>query len=418
MGLVHVDDLQPGMELAADLANTQGRILLPKGTVIESNHLRVMKIWGATEADIVGIDQQEAVATSTSELEPEHLCHAQDDLEGLFCLTDRDSEPLAEIFRLCVLRRARLIARGAPLRDDADWCPEIDMSSGADAACERLDMAELVSREVALTSFPAIYFQIVDAVKTPGSSATYLADIVGRDPSVSARLLRLVNSPLYGLPSRIDSITRAVALMGVNEISTLALGISVATMFDGISSHLLNMKSFWQHSFACAMLAKILAGYIPGVQEERFFVGGLLHDIGRIIYCKAAPDCAVAPLREARTRPESLTDMERAFLGFDHAALAGALAREWKFPAALVGMIEHHHEPSRAPAPQEAAIIHVADLLAVALQYGGSGECYVPIPEPGAWQLLQLPVSVLSGVVSQVERQLDDVFAALLHNGE
>lgn len=417
MGEINVDFLKSGMVLAKDLQDSMGRFLLGKGSVIEEKHIRIMKMWGITAADIEGEDQENAAREELRQIEPGLLGKIREHVNALFCDPEKpgEHEALKEIRRLCILRTARRIAGGAMSESDLDGDEEEKgkpLISVSPPKEKILPAPDLVARSAQLSSFPDIYYQIVKVLNDTKSSASHLAEVVGNDPGLSATLLKMVNSAFYGLPSRVSSITRAIALIGGNELSTLAMGISVIRYFKDIPPEMFDMKQFWMHSVAAGVLARVLAYRKVSLSEEELFIGGLLHDIGRLIVYKEYPLTAAFAMRQARERRVPLFRMERELFNYDHTTVAGLLLEMWNFPKPLTQMIKYHHTPAGSPRSLEASIINVSTAIATALKIGYSGETLVPTFSNKTWDTIDLSTSVLSPSIKQADRQVGEILQA------
>ncbi|MCP5107839.1 MAG: HDOD domain-containing protein, partial [bacterium] len=257
MGEVNVDHLKSGMVLAGDLIDSLGRFLLGKGSKIEDKHIRIMKMWGITSADIEGEDQEQAAQEEMRQIDPQLLAKAETYINSYFCDSGvyNSHEALKEIKRLCVLRTAQRIETGAMGLADLETGQKEEKILPPPGRETIIPAHDLVEKNVQLSSFPDIYHQIVKVLNDTKSSATHLAQVVSSDPGLSATLLKLVNSAFYGLPSRVSSITRAIALVGGKELSTLAMAISVIRYFKDIPPEVMDMKKFWIHSVAAGVLA-------------------------------------------------------------------------------------------------------------------------------------------------------------------
>jgi HD-like signal output (HDOD) protein len=267
-------------------------------------------------------------------------------------------------------------------------------------------MRDLVAREVRLVSFPDIYLKIRGVIDDPLSSARRIAEVVGKDPALTVRLLRLVNSSYYGFPKAITSIHRAVAIVGSNQLSSLALAVSALSVFRDIPGAFVDVKSFWIHSVAVGVLARILAFRRRTRDEERHFLAGLLHDMGRIVLYNQLPGPMTEALRRASRERLPLVEAERAILGFDHADLARRRLTVWNIPESIRDLACAHHIPG-AGSPDEAGL-HGADFLANALRWGTSGTVMVPPLDP-AVELLELDEGTLETVLVQADRQIGEI---------
>ena len=224
----------------------------------------------------------------------------------------------------------------------------------ADAPPITLEM--LVDRTSTVYSLPLFYDRLNEAINHPRTSVNDIARIITEDQGLTARLLRLANSPMFGWFGKVDSINRAVTIIGTQQLRDLALAASVMGVFRGIPPELMDMPGFWRHSIACGIIARTLAVWRRDTNVERFFVAGMLHDVGQIIMAVAVPDLVRDILVESRETAELLQVRERQRLGFDHADAGSALLKAWKIPANIVEPVECHHRPGRAEQyPLEAA---------------------------------------------------------------
>lgn len=404
---MQVSEVREGMVLAQDLLAPNGRRILPAGAQIKASYLQTMKVWGVSELVVEGDGGEESAVLSPAEEELRQKAEAR--VSRFFAAANQDHEAMGELRRLCAVRVAESLEKNPlAMTEEPPGQPE----TGSAAQGKKPALSDLVQREVQLCSFPDIYFRIKEVLDSPRSSATHVADVVSKDTSLSAKLLRLVNSAFYGFPSRIDSISRAVTVIGSNELSTLALGISAINLFKDIPPNCVNMRSFWEHSVACGVYARMLAFAKKSPYEERFFVGGLLHDIGRLILFRRYPNFMAQALYLSKERTLQLFEAEGETFDFSHAVVGGLVLSEWKLPPVVADMVRYHHNPVKAPALFDAAVLHLADIIAGALRRGSSGSFFVPALDDEAWKALNLPVSVLESTIAQGERQIREIIHA------
>jgi HD-like signal output (HDOD) protein len=274
---------------------------------------------------------------------------------------------------------------------------------------------ELLESYVEVSSLPMIYYRINEAVNDPLTSMANIGKIISDDPGLTVRLLRLVNSAFYGFPSKIETITQALVIIGTRQLCDLALGTSIMTMFDGIPEDLVNMESFWRHSIGCGIAAKTLAVYRRETNIERFFVTGMIHDIGRLVIYKKNGDQAREVLLRSKSSGDLLFLAEREAMGFDHATLGRMLLQSWNLPPSIVEAVAFHHQPGEARHyPVEAAVVHVADLIVNAMRLGSSGERFAPPLDGQAWELLGLSTGVLSSTLDHLEQHVNDMVHSIL----
>ena len=274
---------------------------------------------------------------------------------------------------------------------------------------------DLLKGLVQLSSLPVIYTKINEAVNNPRSSMQDISNIISDDPGLTSRLLQIVNSAFYGFPSKIETVGRALFIVGTQQIRDLALATSIVSLFKGIPEELVNMESFWRHSVACGLAAKLLATYRRcEMNVERYFAAGIIHDIGRLVIYKKIPETAQKIILRCKANKELLYIVEKEVIGFDHANVGSVLARYWNLPPSLEEVVAYHHSPRDAKRyPIETSVVHVADIIVHAMQFGSSGEQYIPPLDRKALELIGIPPSVLSPMLDQLWREVNDVVQTL-----
>ncbi|NOY62835.1 MAG: HDOD domain-containing protein [Gammaproteobacteria bacterium] len=271
------------------------------------------------------------------------------------------------------------------------------------------DPLALVKRTLKVASLPTAFIKVDEAINNPRSSNKHLANIINEDAAIAAKLLRIANSGFYSFPAKIETVTHAITIIGTQQLRDLVLACSVVEMFKNIPEQLVNMESFWRHSIATAVTARILANYRRDNNVERFFVAGLLHDIGRLVIFAERAEEAGAALNKAATSHQLLYRVEYELFGFNHATLGGMLLKEWNLPPILVETVKYHHHPSRAKQfPIEASLVQLADLIANATKKGSSGEQLAPQLDAEAWAQTGLTASILPPTLDQLDRQYAD----------
>ena len=170
--------------------------------------------------------------------------------------------------------------------------------------------SELVQSCTTVFTLPEIYIRVRDVVDDPDSTMDDLAEVLKMDPAISARLLRIVNSPLYGFPKQIDTISRAVNIVGMQAINDLVTATTVGRTFSGMPIQLMDVPMFWRKSVLCALLAGKIATSCGLDDSERFFIEGLLRDIGHLLLYQTVPQRAQSALIEAGYLGTSLAEVE------------------------------------------------------------------------------------------------------------
>ena len=277
-----------------------------------------------------------------------------------------------------------------------------------------MDIRKLIEQSPQISSLPTIFYQINEAVEDPECSFIEIGEIISGDPSLAARLLRIVNSSFFGFPSKIETISHAVTIVGMAQLHDLALATTVVNQFKGISKELMSMEKFWLHSVATGLAARIIAVYRREPNADRFYLMGMLHDLGRLVLFLNISD-QMQKVMDAYEKGGTLHEVENEIVGADHAAVGGMLLEVWKLPEMLQEAVGYHHMPNQSPHyPSAASIVHVADIIAHGMELGTCGERFVPPLNAKAWEMLDLPINLLSSIVEQVDRQASEAVEMFL----
>ena len=267
---------------------------------------------------------------------------------------------------------------------------------------------ELVSGTESLVSMPEVYFRVRALVHDPDAGPADIADVISCDPALSARFLRVANSAFFGLRGRVETVSRAVAIMGMQQVHDIVLATSVARAFSGLPSNLVDMEQFWRNSVYCAIVSRMLAVRCNVLDSERLFVEGLLSDIGHLIMYMKVPDQARRALMQAQQELCPLHQMERKLVGCDYAQVGGELITVWGLPESLATAIRYHTEPSVTQERRlETSILHIAAGAKVGSATAGSTAPIVV--ESVAWETTGLSESDVDAVRQSADQELSYV---------
>ena len=262
-----------------------------------------------------------------------------------------------------------------------------------------------------LITLPEVYIRLKSILDEADYAMAEVAVLISHDPAITARLLRLVNSSLFGLRRKIETVSHAIAMLGVQQIHDIVLATAVTTAFDGISPAIMDMSLFWQRSVRCAVTARRLAAS-GDCDRERLFVCGLLHDIGHRVLYQAMPGQAEQALIEARERRQPLYQVERQLIGFDYATVGGTLIDQWGLSDQLRETTTWHVEPDRATSfPAETALIHLAALLAESSSGQGTFNEGPLAVSPCALENNALSVEQCLAIAAECEEETQEVMA-------
>jgi putative nucleotidyltransferase with HDIG domain len=267
-----------------------------------------------------------------------------------------------------------------------------------------------------LVTLPEVALRIANMVDDPTSSAAAIGREICNDAALTARLLRVANSPVFGHDGKIATISRAITVLGVRQVRDLTVGITAIRTFDGIANELVTMESFWRQSVLCALAAGHIAARRQGGRHESPFVAGLLHDIGQLVLFNRAPELAREALLMSIYAADEpgLYRCEREVMGFDHGVVGVRLAQKWGLPRVLQECIQYHHDPSEAKEyPIEVATIHVANTVAVLAEIGGTDLRDGPAISSMALRALKLDQATLAEIVLETQESAQDLLPLL-----
>ena len=398
MGCISVDQLNQGMVLSDDVLDINRNLLLTKGQTITPKHIRIFKLWGVTEVNVFGKDEKKNETEPW--INPELRKRIEDRTKQIFKNVDLNHPVTKEIFKLSVSYRCQNCGLNTP--ESLNLAAHDNLVNGL-----RPDIAEKIkSAKIKLPELSSTVVEINETMADPMASANDVAEAVKKSPSLTALLLKIVNSAFYGFPSKIDNISRAVTLIGFKQIASLALGVSIMQSFKDIPKAIVDMEAFLKHSLACGLISRILSAYMNIRQTEQMFVSGLLHDIGRLILYKDFPHESKLYFKLAMESDKSLYSVERIHIGYSHARIGKHLIKAWNLPIVLENNVVFHHRPSDAPDQKKATIIHLADIIVNGLGLGTSGERLIPQMDHKALENNDIPFKIFNTVVQQAIHQL------------
>ena len=269
----------------------------------------------------------------------------------------------------------------------------------------------LIKDSLELFSLPDIYFQISEMINDSRFSVQDIGKVIGRDPALTVRLLKIVNSSLYGFQSRVDRVSRAITIIGIEELKNLVLATSVVTKFRAIPSELVDMTDFWLRSVRCGMIAKFLAIESAVLHRERLFLTGLLHDIGSLVFYYKLPEKALKVLVEAEHNRYLVAGLEQEIIGFTHAELGSVLVKSWGLPESLHESIGHYLSPEMAQVHKlDIYLLNLASQLSDLPQHGKSIDDILVVYSEEGLSIMRLNVEQIERVMQNANEEFSKVF--------
>lgn len=247
-----------------------------------------------------------------------------------------------------------------------------------------------------LPSMPEVVAVAVDQMNRPDVDMAEIAETIGRDPSLTAKLLKIANSPYYGMRQVVGSLKLAMVILGGREVRNILIGVTMMDAFDDASTAPITRGNFWDHSARVAAMSKKLSEHYTLRFQGEDFIAGLLHDIGKLVLYRQLPREYGPLFRKAATTDEEIETLEHSAFGFDHSDAGGAVAKVWNLPETLRDAVLHHHKRAGrslndAKDPKLAAVVRIANLATEEgiLNEGFDAEASEACTDAEAWAALE-----------------------------
>ena len=234
-------------------------------------------------------------------------------------------------------------------------------------------LQKAMSRVTEIGSLPEVTTKIVEVVEDPRATAHDMHEIVKNDPGLATKILKVVNSAFYGLPSQVASLDRAIIMLGLSAVKNIALATSLSRLFKpGAITEQFAARDLWSHSIAVGVCAKLLTKAARGPHADEAFVAGLVHDMGLLIEHQLVREQLKEIVNRCMNGTEDFCTVEAEIIGANHQAFGAALAAKWKFPPGLRYAIAYHHNPMQLKPEfrNVATMTYVADTVCCRDEYG------------------------------------------------
>ncbi len=247
-----------------------------------------------------------------------------------------------------------------------------------------------------------------DPESTPGN----FAEVVGIDPNLSATVLKIVNSPVYGFSGKIDNISKAIHILGIDKLHDVVLTASLMAL--NYPNEILPLITFWRHSLFSDVLSRLLAEQLRFEESENFFIIGLLHQIGHLVMYSHYPEQSKQAILRAQQEHQSIDIAEQALMGFHYDHVGAKLMAQWRLP--LLFQILTYFQPTPFEAPllqRQTALLHLAH---------GYADRYVddqedipePIINPAVWRMLHITPEHIDTALVQAKQISSELEKAIL----
>lgn len=285
---------------------------------------------------------------------------------------------------------------------------------------DKASAQEIVAGVGNLVSLPQAYYRISELLDDPNATAAQIGEVVSHDPALTARLLRFVNSPVYAVRSRVDSVSRAIGILGLQDLRMVAMACSVGGAFRKPPTDIVDMSAYWHHSAFTGIVAKQLGKRCRLKGRDRLFVAGLLHDVGHLVLAYQAPDAMRKVAALLHKYPDQRCELEQKLIGCDHGEVGAELLRQWQLPDSLWMPVRYHHCPDQTPEFRvEAALVHLANAIAEGVE--PSVRSGAPLQTPPisnkVWEMTGLNADVVAPTVREANLKLFDMVNAVEPGG-
>lgn len=277
----------------------------------------------------------------------------------------------------------------------------------------RLSPDDIAKGIRSLPSLPIVVLDVLKSFEQADASVGMLADKVAKDQALAAKTLRIANSSFYGLSRKVTTIEQAITILGFDSVRVLIAAAAVTDVFAGSRQDAFDFKAFWRHAIGTGLCAKMLARQMK-LNQDYAFVCGLMHDIGRLVLVTRFPDQYAAVMQYRDEKDCYVLEAERAVLEMDHAMVGRALADYWRFPLIMQKAIANHHNPQGDDLSDVAAVVHVAEATAHALDMTKDDDDLVPPVSEDAWKSLRLDASSFRNMCRDAEAEFEEACQILV----
>ena len=272
---------------------------------------------------------------------------------------------------------------------------------------------KLVNENIQLVSLPAIVSRVNELLNSPTASAADIAELINQDPSLTLRLLKIVNSPFYNFPSKIETVSMAITILGTMQLRDLLIATTLVKQFKPTSENVFDIETFWCHSITTGLAARTIALQQKFPNAERLFVAGLLHDIGKMIMALLLP-AQTAELNQAQLQNPQYHESD--VFGYSHEELAECLLNTWYFPESISTPIRHHHDMQSSDQYRvDTAILHIGNVIANNIQSPVSPDDDTLL-NPDALKVLRMNDRDIEPYYESVYDLLDNILQTLYYD--
>lgn len=255
-----------------------------------------------------------------------------------------------------------------------------------------LELDKILDRVKDFPTLPTIFTKVMDMLANPNTNVQDLASLISKDIAMASKILQVVNSPIYALVNRVDTISQAIFYIGFNEVRNICLAVSVVEVFKSVSAgSKFNIVELWKHSIAVGVYSRLLGKSAGITNIDNYFISGIMHDIGKLFFVKFFNTKYLEIIEESYESSLSLDALEKKHFGINHLVLGELITKKWNLPPTISNTARYHNIGLKDSFDTLIASVHLADIMANILESGNSGNYMISKPNKDIWAKLNLP---------------------------
>jgi HD-like signal output (HDOD) protein len=264
-------------------------------------------------------------------------------------------------------------------------------------------------------TLPTIYTKLVSLISNPRSTVQDIADVILQDQATTIKLLRVVNSPIYGIQGKVTNVSKAIFFIGFNEVKNIVLSLSIMDLFNKVDDKGSNfLVGLWKHSVAVGVITRILGSKLGINNTEDYFVSGIIHDIGTLFYLHSYRNVYSEMIQKHIDTGENMEDIERQTFGMTRHVIGELIADKWKLPANLKNVIRYHHIGSiEGKTDALVSCIHLSNIISILFNYYYLPDSLIPTPNFQIWTNLNFEKNVLQSLFPVITDSISNSFSIL-----
>lgn len=281
-------------------------------------------------------------------------------------------------------------------------------------AAKRLPTDKLVERLDELPTLPTVVHELSRLINDPMSSTGDIEEVMEKDQSITAKVLKLINSAYYAIPGGVSSLSRAIAYLGFDTVNQLILSTSIVKALQVKGPQAFDVNSFWTHSIGTGIAAETIAKRVKHNSPSDLFTCGLVHDIGKLALLVLEPDLLMQISQKAKNETLTFEESERELQTSPHTHIGFLLAKKWNLPLHIQNAIQHHHQIDNQRrggiSVEQNLIVDItilANLLIHALKFGNSGYDKIPGAPKEVLKRLMIDLEGLKEISREIKSNLD-----------